>query len=153
MTYKHETKVVYMSNISLKTIIREAGVAYQASSDMQLVELARKGVSKKSLLQLAKAAGLSLKELAKILPVSIRTIQRYDDDDLLDPAVSEHAILIAELISDAGDVFNTDEAVRVWLHSPIIGLGGDEPVTLLDTGFGIRLVRDELRRLEYGVYS
>jgi len=142
-----------MSNISLKTIIREAGVAYQASSDMQLVELARRGVSKKSLLQLAEAAGLSLKELAKILPVSLRTIQRYDDDDLLDPAVSEHAILIAELISDAGDIFNTDEAVQAWLHAPIIGLGGVEPVALLDTGFGIRLVRDELKRLEYGIYS
>jgi len=142
-----------MSNFSLNTIIREAGVAYQASNDMHLVELARRGISKKSLLQLSLAANLSLKELANILPVSLRTIQRYSNDDLLDPAVSEHAILIAELISDAGEVFNTQEAVQSWLHSPLIGLGGVKPVALLDTGFGIRLVRNELGRLEHGVYS
>ena len=142
-----------MSNFSLNTIIREAGVAYQASNDMHLVELARHGISKKSLLQLSLAVNLSLKELASILPVSLRTIQRYSDDDLLDPAVSEHAILIAELISDAGEVFNTPEAVQNWLHSPLIGLGGAKPVSLLDTGFGIRMVREELGRLEHGVYS
>lgn len=147
------TNVVIMSNFSLGTIIREAGVAYRASNEMHLIELARSGISKKSVLQLSEAAGLSLKELADILPVSLRTLQRYRDDDLLDQAVSEHAILIAELFSDAVDVFGSPESVQNWLHSSLIGLGGIKPVSLLDTGFGIRMVRDELGRLEHGVFS
>jgi len=36
-----------MSDFSLNSIIREAGVACQASNDMHLVELARHGISKK----------------------------------------------------------------------------------------------------------
>lgn len=145
--------VALMSNSSLNTIIQEAGVAYRASNEMHLIELARIGISKKSLSQLSVAAGLSIKELADVLPVSLRTIQRYSDDDLLDPAVFEHAILIAELISDAVDVFGSMESVQKWLQSPLIGLGSIKPVSLLDTGFGIRLVREELGRLEHGVHS
>lgn len=142
-----------MSNFILNTIIREAGVAYRASNEMHLIELARRGISKKSLLKLSEAAGLSLKELAGILPVSLRTLQRYRDDDLLDQAVSEHAILIAELFSDAVDVFGLPQSAQNWLHSPLVGLGGVEPVSLLDTGFGIRIIREELGRLEHGVFS
>lgn len=153
MTYILMTNVTFMSKFSLNNIIREAGVAYRSSNEMHLIELARRGISKKSLLQLSIAAGLSLKELADILPVSLRTIQRHNDNDLLDTAVSEHAILIAELISDAVEVFGSQEAVQNWLHSPLVGLGSIEPVSLLDTGFGIRLVREELGRLEHGVYS
>ena len=142
-----------MSIYKLETIIEEAGVAYQTSSDMQLVDLARKGISKQSLLKLSEVAGLTLKELADLLPVSLRTIQRCSEEDLLDPSVSEHALLIAELIADAGDIFHSSEDIKSWLKSPLIGLGGIQPVTLLDTSFGIRLVREELGRLEYGVYS
>lgn len=142
-----------MSVYKLNTIIKEAGVAYRSSGGMQLVDLARKGISKQSLLKLSDVAGLTLKELADLLPVSLRTIQRCSEDDLLDPSVSEHALLIAELITNAGNIFNTAEDVKSWLKSPLIGLGGIKPVTLLDTSFGIRLVREELGRLEYGVYS
>jgi putative toxin-antitoxin system antitoxin component (TIGR02293 family) len=145
--------VTLMSVYKLESIIKEAGVAYHTSSGMQLVDLARKGISKQSLLQLSEVAGLTLKEIANLLPVSLRTIQRCSKDDLLDPSVSEHVLLIAELIADAGNIFNSAEDVQSWLKSPLIGLGGIEPVTLLDTSFGIRLVREELGRLEYGVYS
>jgi len=44
---------------------------------MDLIDLSRKGVSKASLLHLAKFMGLPVRKMAVLLPVTERTIQRY----------------------------------------------------------------------------
>ncbi|NBC64826.1 MAG: DUF2384 domain-containing protein [Bacteroidetes bacterium] len=35
----------------------------------------------------------------------------------------------------------------------LVGLDGQTPLSLLDTNFGIRMIMNELGRLEHGVYS
>ncbi len=142
-----------MSEFNIEDIIKEAAVAYQPSSEMRFVEIVRRGITKKSLMRLAELSSLSLKQLSGLLPVSYRTLQRYNNDDLLDSAVSEHALLIAEVLSKASNIFETTESMQKWLHTPTVGLGHKTPLSLLDTSFGIRIVANELGRLEYGVYS
>lgn len=145
-----------MKKTEIHQMVEEAGVAYSASSsatDMRLVQQARAGISKKSLMNIAEAGGLSLKEISALLPVSLRTIQRYTDTDLLDPNVSEHALQIAEVISKGSNVFSSIQDLQRWLHTPSLALGNETPVSMLDTSFGVRIVIDELGRLEYGVYS
>lgn len=115
--------------------------------------MSRRGISKKSLLRLAELSSVSVKQLAELLPVSLRTIQRYNNNDLLEPVVSEHAILIAEVLSKGSQVFSSLESLQHWLHTPSAALGNKTPLSYLDTGFGARLVTDELGRLEHGVYS
>lgn len=142
-----------MSEFKVEDIIKEEGFAYQSSSGMRLVEMSRRGISKKSLLRLAELSSVSVKQLAELLPVSLRTIQRYNNNDLLEPVVSEHAILIAEVLSKGSQVFSSLESLQHWLHTPSAALGNKTPLSYLDTGFGARLVTDELGRLEHGVYS
>lgn len=142
-----------MSEKSINNILREAAVAYEASSDMSLVELARQGISKKSLLKLAGIAALSLKQFSELLPVSLRTLQRYNNNDLLPPEVSEHALLVAEVLGRGIEVFNNREQLQHWLQTPSVSFAGQTPFSLLDTSFGARMVTDELGRLEQGVYS
>ncbi|MDZ7719223.1 MAG: antitoxin Xre/MbcA/ParS toxin-binding domain-containing protein [Balneolaceae bacterium] len=142
-----------MSTDSLNNILREAAVAYVASSPMTMVELARQGISKKSLIKLAEIGSLSLKQFSELLPVSLRTLQRYKDDDLLPPEVSEHALLVAEVLGKGIDVFNNRKQFQQWLQSPSVALAGQTPFSLLDTSFGARMVTDELGRLEQGVYA
>lgn len=145
-----------MKESDILNLVNETGVVYRsasASSEMRLVKKAREGVSKKSLLSIAEFCGLSLKEIAELLPVSLRTLQRYSDSDLLDSAVSEHVLQMAEVISKGNQVFNSMQEFQNWLHSPNMALGGEKPVSLLDTGFGARLIIGELGRLEQGVYS
>ena len=134
-------------------MIREAAVAYKASSEMQLVETARSGVSKQTLLNISKLSGLSIKEMAELLPVSLRTIQRYKADDMLEPAVSERVLLIAEVLAKAFNVFGALEDLQHWLHTPSIALDRQTPISLLDTSFGARLVTDQLGRIEHGIHS
>lgn len=145
-----------MSKKQIHDLVEEAGAVYisdSTSSEMGLLMQARAGISKKSLMNIAEAGGLSLKEISSLLPVSLRTIQRYTDADLLDPAVSEHALQIAEVISKGSYVFSSLHDLQRWLHTPCMALGYETPVSLLDTSFGARIVIEELGRLEYGVYS
>ncbi|MCG2588708.1 type II RES/Xre toxin-antitoxin system antitoxin [Rhodohalobacter sulfatireducens] len=142
-----------MSIESIDNILREAAVSYETSSSMNLVELARLGISKKSLQKLAEIGGLSIKQFTELLPVSLRTIQRYSGGDLLPREVSDHALLIAEVFAKGAEVFDNRESFQRWLQSSLVGLGGQTPLSLLDTSFGIRMIMNELGRLEHGVYS
>lgn len=119
---------------------------------MRMVELSRKGVTKNTLLKVAELGSMSLKELAQLLPVTERTIQRYGDDDRFPRDVSEHVLMLAEVFSKGLDVLGDRETLRDWLRTPIAGLG-QPPLDLLDTSFGVELVKDELGRLEEGVFS
>lgn len=142
-----------MSNDSIDNILREAAVAYEPTSSMNLVELARQGISKNSLLKLAEIGGISIKQFAELLPVSLRTIQRYSGKDLLPREVSDHALLIAEVFGKGINVFDNRKSFQQWLQSPLVGLGEQTPLSLLDTSFGARMIMNELGRLEHGVYS
>jgi putative toxin-antitoxin system antitoxin component (TIGR02293 family) len=144
-----------MSEIDIEKLVQEGVVAYQATpmSEIRLVEMARNGISKSALIRIAEIGSLSIKELSELLPVSLRTIQRYKDDDLLDPSVSEHALQIAEVLSKGSRVFNDIESLQQWLHTPAVALGNKTPLSFLDTGFGARIVTDLLGRIEHGVYS
>ncbi len=147
------TNCVIMEKETFQNMVREAAVAYKASNEMQMVETARSGISKQTLVNISKLSGLSIKEMAELLPVSLRTIQRYKNEDILEPAVSERVLLIAEVLAKALDVFGSLEDLQHWLHTPSIALDRQTPISLLDTSFGARLVTDQLGRIEHGIYS
>jgi len=142
-----------MGDFKFDHIIREAGVDFTAQSQMDRIELAKRGISKKSLLRIAEFCSISIKDLTKLLPVSLRTIQRYQENDLLDSQVSERAMLIAEVLEKGMEVFGSLEKLQSWLHTPLLALGQQTPLSLLDTSFGTRLVMDTLGRIEHGIYS
>jgi len=53
------------------------------SNDLDIIKLARQGFSKQVLMSLAKKISLNLQELAYILHISERTLQRYDDNEII----------------------------------------------------------------------
>lgn len=143
-----------MNNETLKNIINEPLVAYQtAGTPLDLVLLTRRGLRKIALTNLAELLALNSTELAKLLPVTGRTIQRKGPDDFLSSAVSEQIILISKLIDKGKETFGNLEIFREWLKTTNTALNGYKPLQLLDTTIGIQLVEDVLMRISYGVYS
>ncbi len=51
------------------------------------------------------------------------------------------------------EVFGDKENFDTWLKSKSISLGGRTPKDLLDTKFGIGMVKDELGRIEHGILA
>lgn len=143
-----------MSEISVSEILMEPAVAYAATGNrLDLVTLSRKGIKKEGLLKLAKILQLSIKEIAALLPVTERTLQRRDPGSRLSPAVSEQVILITELTGEGSQVFGGIKPFVQWLKEENTALGGQKPLALLDTAIGIQLITDQLGKLQYGVYS
>jgi putative toxin-antitoxin system antitoxin component (TIGR02293 family) len=123
------------------------------TSRFDLVDLGDQGVSKAELLHLAKYLDLSVIQMAEILPVTERTIQRYGSGHRFNKTVSEQLLQVAETTVRGKEVFGNRERFLAWLKSPCPALGNRKPLTLLSSRFGTALVLDELGRIEHGIVS
>ena len=120
---------------------------------MDLVEVGSRGLTKSAVSHLARYLSLSLKQMADLLPVTGRTLQRYVARRHLSTAVSEQVLQIAGVVAKAADVFGNRDRSLAWLSQPSAALADKAPLDLLGSRFGADLVLDELGRMEHGVYS
>jgi putative toxin-antitoxin system antitoxin component (TIGR02293 family) len=125
------------------------------TSPLDLIETIRQGLPKQALERLAEALRVKVLDLEHILPVSKRTLQRYEQQDVkfLPKELSDHMLQVAKVYARAVDVFEDEERALEWLQAPIVALGGRIPMSLLDTSAGVDLVLTELGRIEYGVFA
>lgn len=124
------------------------------SSKTQLIGLLRKHPLKKSgILSISKKFGFTPAEIALLMGVSIRTYHRQKASSPISVSASELGIKLAELYEVGLMTFNNDqEALLKWLSSPIPAINNQVPHELITTSLGIELVKDELMRIEHGVY-
>jgi len=120
---------------------------------IDLITLSKKGVPKSALLQLTDYLRFSNGQMAALLPVSGRTLQRYAPKKLLSPVVSEHILRLAEVAAKGRNVFEDKNKFLAWLSQPNITLSNKTPLSILDSSFGTDMILDELGRIEHGVYS
>jgi putative toxin-antitoxin system antitoxin component (TIGR02293 family) len=71
----------------------------------------------------------------------------------LQPEESDRVLRLALVISDADEVLGSREKAQRWLSKPNRALGGETPESLLATEYGAQLVREELSRIEHGVFA
>ena len=129
------------------------GSNYATSTDFDLLNLARKGVSKKALVNLAKQISLTIQEVAGIMHISERTLQRYTPATLIKTEYAEKAIELAKLYERGTVVFGTIDNFNDWMKTPNYTLNGEAPLNLLDTSIGFDLIIQTLGRIEYGIFS
>jgi putative toxin-antitoxin system antitoxin component (TIGR02293 family) len=123
------------------------------ASRMDLIQLSSKGITKDSLLHLARYLSMSIRQMAELLPVTERTIQRYKRKQRFNRVVSEQALQIAEVAARGGEVFGDRDKFLSWMRSASPALGNHTPASLLRSRFGMEVVLDELGRIEHGVVS
>ena len=115
------------------------------------IELGRHGIRKSALRHLAANMSLTWRDMAKLLPITERTLQRYAMQRLLSQMVSEQALSLAEVVAYGSDVFGDRGNFLTWLSLPSAALGDRKPIELLSSRFGIELVMDELARIAHGI--
>jgi putative toxin-antitoxin system antitoxin component (TIGR02293 family) len=120
---------------------------------MDFIALSSKGVTKEALVRLADYLGISLHQLAEVLPVTERTIQRYALKKHFNRVVSEQILQLAEIAARGSEVFGDREAFLEWMKTPSKALADRTPLSLLHSKFGAEMVLDELGRIERGVFS
>jgi putative toxin-antitoxin system antitoxin component (TIGR02293 family) len=122
-------------------------------SKMDLIELGSIGITKDAVSHLAKYLSFSWKQIAALLPVTERTLQRYRLNQHFNPAVSEQVLHIAEVLAKGADVFKEKKKFLLWLNTPHKVFSGMTPFAMLASRYGTELVLEELGRIEFGVYS
>ena len=130
---------------------RKDSMKVSFSSKAEMLDYARKGITKKELGEIAKVIEMPMTTLATKLPVTLRTIQRYKPSQLFKIPVSDHALEIAGLYDQGFEIFGSKPNFINWMDLKNIPLGGVRPSDLLDTSIGISMIEDELGRIEHGV--
>ena len=70
------------------------------------------------------------------------------------PQPISERILQIQIIYQLGlDVFEDQASFDQWLNLNSIALGGRKPKDLLDSTFGVEVIKDELNRIEYGILA
>ena len=92
---------------------------------------------------------------AELFDISLRTLQRYKTQKgfKFQTLQGEKIFEIAEVMNLGKEVFNNDEKFQAWLNTPAYALGDVKPIELLDTSYGIEIVKSELYAIEHGVFA
>ena len=117
------------------------------------IGLIRNGIPKQAMTYLMDATDLSLIEMANIIHTTDRTLRRYSPAQKLPQEQSEGIVELASLYSRGEEVFGTMARFRQWMDSVLLAFGNKKPKEFLDTSIGIRMILDELGRIEHGVLA
>jgi putative toxin-antitoxin system antitoxin component (TIGR02293 family) len=132
-------------------VAQEPMVAYNATP-RSFMDIVRRGVPRQRATDVQAGLGLSQNIMASLLHMSERTLQRYEEDDLLDAPTSEKVLLLDKLRDHGRRVFGTDAEFVAWLNAELPSLGFKKPMSFLDTFTGIQTIDQLLGRIEWGMF-
>jgi putative toxin-antitoxin system antitoxin component (TIGR02293 family) len=102
---------------------------------------------------LLESSGLTLKEMASSLDLSLRSLQRRKSQGRLARYESDRLYRLARLLALAEYFLGDRQAAIDWLRRPNRVLGGRAPLSVVDTELGARQVENILGRIGYGGVS
>jgi putative toxin-antitoxin system antitoxin component (TIGR02293 family) len=123
------------------------------STDYDILKLTRQGLPKNVLLALAKKISLTIQELANIMHISERTLQRYDEHAVIKTEYAEKVVELARLYTRGEEVFGSMDKFKAWMKTPSHVFNNEAPVSLLDASIGFDMILKELGRIEHGVFA
>ena len=120
---------------------------------MDWIALVRRGLPSGSVDALVRQTHITQAELARALAIPERTLARRKREGLLSAEESAKMLRLARTVERAQTVFEDADAALAWLQSPNAALGGNTPLSLLDTDLGADSVLDTLGRIEHSMFT
>ncbi|MBX2844896.1 MAG: MbcA/ParS/Xre antitoxin family protein [Saprospiraceae bacterium] len=131
--------------------VMEAEASYSVMYNRHaVIAAAREGVTRKDFFAFAKFISQSVAALAEIIPASYSTLTKKK---VYDKETSERIFELAEVYTIGKEVFGSIPTFNKWLARKSLPLGGVTPFSLLDTSYGISLVKEEIGRIDHGVLA
>ena len=129
-------------------------IGIKASDRLELSYKIQAGFPFNSFVLLARYMGVTNKELAELVQISTRTLNRRQKESKLKADESDRLLRFARIFTHAIDLFEGDkEAAQKWLSSGNQALKGDSPLEASKTEEGAREVESLIVRLEHGVFA
>jgi len=118
------------------------------------VKQVKKGFPYRAIERFQRASRLPTERIARIVEIPPRTLARRKAVGRLTKAESERLLRLAMVFEKAMNLFEGNlDAARAWLEGPQKALGGEAPLSALETEIGAREVEDVIGRLEHGVFT
>lgn len=127
--------------------------AIHINNPMDVIRISKEGLTKDALIRVGKLLSLGQKDLADLVSISSRSLQRYRNDKKLNPIISENLLQIIEVIKLGYEVFEDHDNFLEWLNNPNKSLSQMKPVNLLKFRAGSALVRNLLGQIQHGIVS
>jgi putative toxin-antitoxin system antitoxin component (TIGR02293 family) len=119
-----------------------------------VVRQVKSGLSYRAIERFQKASRLSMERIARVVEIPSRTLARRKAAGRLTKAESERLLRLSLVFDKAVGLFEGDvSAAGAWLERPSKALGGESPLSLVETEIGAREVEDLIGRLEHGVFA
>jgi len=129
-------------------------IGIKASDRMELSEKVQVGFPVKAFISLTKTMELSNKQLAELVQISSRTLNRRLKEGILKADESERLLRFSRIFTMAMNLFEGDSSsAQNWLRNNNRALGGESPLEASKTEEGSREVENLINRLEHGVFS
>jgi len=138
----------------MKTIVNKSFSKISDTDILSLIKTVRKGINFNHFLNIAASSSFDLHEWSYVLHLSERTMQRYKKESIsFEPIQSEKILQVALIFQKGYDVFGSEIKFTHWMSTENLALGGSKPKELLDTTFGMKLIEDELIKIEHGIFT
>ena len=96
---------------------------------------------------------LTAKTMAGVIGVTPRTFSRWSGNNHAMSEQQADRLNILKSILDLGkSVLGSEEAVKKWIHQPILLLDGQIPADIIDTESGRRKIESVLHQIEFGFF-
>jgi putative toxin-antitoxin system antitoxin component (TIGR02293 family) len=146
-------KVIGVERIAKSRSAAKPGRSNAASTLRGLVDLRPRTVPFRAIQTLAAKLGVKPADLLVIVDISARTAARRKKEGYLTVAEADRLLRIAGVVEEATRVFGRADKAARWLTTEHLLLGGETPLSLLDSDAGTRLVTEELTRIDYGEFA
>lgn len=145
--------------IPLSTVAEPQGAMAASFADsvndrLLMVKIIKKGITYALFEEIQKLSSLTNKDWADILNISLRSLQRYkDQQQLFKPIQSEKILELGEIFILGNEVFGDPDKFKMWLETPNFAIGSLKPTSLLADSYGQELIINELTRIHYGILA
>jgi putative toxin-antitoxin system antitoxin component (TIGR02293 family) len=138
----------------LTEILGKRYIQFEVQNPFDVIRLANKGVSSKVIANFRKYFNLPRESTAMILNVSEPTIYRWvKENKNLDKISTIKLFEVADMFLYGAEVFEDQTIFMQWLKMPNKALGGMQPIELIELPEGISKIRDELGKIEHGIFG
>jgi putative toxin-antitoxin system antitoxin component (TIGR02293 family) len=135
----------------LATAIRQNLASF---TEFDLLNAIEEGITYNHFQEFAEDIPFSMGDWSDFLHVSERTLMRYSKENKkFDTLPSQQIMEIATLFGQGSDVFGSIEAFSDYLDTKSLALSDRKPKEFLTSSVGIRIIRNELIRIEHGVLA
>ena len=123
------------------------------TKDTNLVRerIAQSGITGAVLRALRERLGLTIADVSHVLGSGERTVVRKEQQrSALSVTESDRAYRLARVADLAIEMIGDESRAKSWLRTPSAYLGGETPISMLDTEVGTDLVVESLYAIGYG---